>query len=271
MAIAGQLRPVKFAPYIAHEYLNLGLKFDPRSEPRFTGAMCSPRDMKSYENLLHRVRLSRAWGEAYLHAGHAPQRYYQKQGIETARLDPSCGGYSYWTIVDVLVKQGDTYTGQGLYNAFSGAETRRHHSQQFRKFNGPTAILCVPIRQAPLPRPDRNQIECSFWISHFGNAPLKGAKLAWTFREADIPDFRGDCPNFRLSENGTVPLGGCPRNTCGAGVSPARAAGTAAPQNSKVILGHPLGAGKGQIRFSPAASIISTRPSATSANLAQPS
>jgi glucokinase len=36
------------------------------------------------------------------------------------------------------------------------------------------------------------------------------------------------------------PLSGCPRISCGAGVSPALAAGTAAPQNSKVILGQPL-------------------------------
>ena len=37
-----------------------------------------------------------------------------------------------------------------------------------------------------------------------------------------------------------VDLSGCPRISCGAGVSPARAAGTATPQNSKVILGQPL-------------------------------
>jgi hypothetical protein len=35
-------------------------------------------------------------------------------------------------------------------------------------------------------------------------------------------------------------LSGCPTTTCGAGVSPARAAGTAAPQNPEVIVGQPL-------------------------------
>jgi 16S rRNA (uracil1498-N3)-methyltransferase len=41
----------------------------------------------------------------------------------------------------------------------------------------------------------------------------------------------GDCPNFRLSENGTVPFGDA---ACGAGVPPAGAAGTAAPQSNGV-------------------------------------
>ena len=168
------------APYVAHEYLNLGLKCDPRLESRFTGVILPPRNMKDYEASIHRVGLSRVWGDACLNAGHALQRYYQKQGIESARLDPTCDGYSFWTLVDVLVAQ----TGQGLYNAFWEPKAGGATPEYFRKFNGPTAILmrCDPTNPIAVAG---QTIGCSWWISHFGDAALQGAKLAWCLRDGD--------------------------------------------------------------------------------------
>ncbi|HQK77961.1 MAG TPA: hypothetical protein PKZ25_17330, partial [Candidatus Hydrogenedentes bacterium] len=83
-------------PFIAHEYLNLGIKMDPRIAPKFSGAIPAPRSLEAYEESLHAAGLDRAWGDACLDAAHALQAYYQKEGLERARLDPACDGYSYW-------------------------------------------------------------------------------------------------------------------------------------------------------------------------------
>ena len=165
-------------PWVHHEYLNLGLKCDPRLEPRFRGVMVSPRNVGDYENSLRRVGLSRAWGDACLDAGHALQRYYQKQGIEAARLNPACNGYDFWTIVDVLL------AGQGLYNAFWAPKSGGATPEEFRRFNGPTALLVRCDPASPIAVAGQT-IACSWRISHFGDKALTGAKLAWRLREGD--------------------------------------------------------------------------------------
>ena len=33
-------------------------------------------------------------------------------------MDPACDGYSFWTVVDVVVAPGKNYSAQGLFNAF---------------------------------------------------------------------------------------------------------------------------------------------------------
>lgn len=106
------------APFVAHEYLNLCVKQDPRLELRFNGAWMPPVSMAKRESWLSAAGLDRRWGDACQHAQHVLQRIYQKHGLEAARMDPLCGGYSFWTIVDVVVKQSDTYSAQGLFNPF---------------------------------------------------------------------------------------------------------------------------------------------------------
>jgi hypothetical protein len=137
--------------------------------------------MKSYDASLRQVGLSRAWGDACLDAGHALQCHYQKQGIESARLDPNCGGYCFWTIIDGLVKQGELFTSQGLYNAFWEPKPGGAGPEQFRKFNGPTVLLARLDGAAPI-AVSGETVACSFWISHFGEAALNGARLTWNLR-----------------------------------------------------------------------------------------
>jgi len=171
------------APYVAHEYLNLGLKSDPRLDPRFSGPYAPANDLRTYEAALKRVGLSRAWGDACMDAGHALQRYYQKQGLETARLDPTCDGYSFWTIVDVLCKQrGETkvYAGQGLYNAFWEQKSGGAAPEDFRTFNGPTALLMRPDWKIAAAG---DTVDVALSVSHFGDRPFSDATLDWTLRE----------------------------------------------------------------------------------------
>ncbi|MDD3587975.1 MAG: glycoside hydrolase family 2 TIM barrel-domain containing protein [Thermoguttaceae bacterium] len=95
-------------PFVAHEYLNLAIKMDPRQEPRFTGARVSPVSMEKYKALLKQTGLNETWGAACIAAAERLQAIYQKQGLESARLDPACDGYSFWSIVDASIPQGET-------------------------------------------------------------------------------------------------------------------------------------------------------------------
>ncbi|HQH53534.1 MAG TPA: hypothetical protein PKY01_13990 [Candidatus Hydrogenedentes bacterium] len=195
-------------PFIAHEYLNLGIKLDPRLAPRFTGAIPAPRSLEAYEESLHAAGLERAWGDACLNAAHALQGYYQKQGIEQARLDPACDGYSYWTIVDVMVPQEGTYTGQGYLNAFWEPKQGGWLPGQFRQFNGPTVILanvepdsCIAV--------SGDACKATFRISHFDAAPLTQTPLLWSLEAGERTLASGSVTAFNAPPGTTCEVGTC--------------------------------------------------------------
>ncbi len=188
------------APFVAHEYLNLCVKQDPRLEPRFSGAWMPPVTLAARDASLAQAGLNRAWGDACQDAAHALQSYYQKRGIESARLDPACDGYDFWTIVDVVVQQGKTYSSQGLFNAFWGVKSNGTTPEAFRLFNGPTALL---LKTAPADRiaVAGDTVKAAFWIAHYGTAPVENARLAWTLRAGNDILAQGKCGG------GTVELG----------------------------------------------------------------
>ena len=119
-------------PFIAHEYLNLGIKMDPRIAPKFTGVMPSPRSLEDYEASLKAAGLDRAWGDACLNAAHALQGYYQKRMNRAPR--PGCDGYSYWTI-------GCQRNRRHVPDRASQRSGREAAGPEHRRFNGPTALL----------------------------------------------------------------------------------------------------------------------------------
>lgn len=172
------------APFIAHEYLNLSVKQDPRLAPRFRGAMAAPVPIETRDEWLKDAGLDRRWGDACQDAAHALQRHYQKAGLEAARMDPTCDGYSFWTIVDVIVQQGKTYSAQGFLNAFWEPKPNGSTPQQFAAFNGPTALL---LKTEPAHRiaVAGDRVKFAFWISHYGDAPMNEGRLRWTLRRGD--------------------------------------------------------------------------------------
>jgi len=195
-------------PFIAHEYLNLGIKMDPRIAPRFTGAIPSPRSLEAYEELLRTAGLDRAWGDACLNAAHALQGYYQKRGLEQARRDPSCDGYSYWTIVDVMVPQGGTYTGQGYLNAFWEEKTGGLTLGQFRRFNGPTAVL-ANVEPASSIAVSGERCKIALWISQFDAKALRRTRLSWTLKKDAEILAGGSLPLFDAAPGDVKELGAC--------------------------------------------------------------
>jgi len=162
--------------WFAHEYLNLAVSRDPRLAPKYTGAQLPPLPMARHLNELKASGLDAEWGNRTLDSGHYLQRLWQKVGLETARLDTRCDGYSYWTIHNV-----DYASDQGLLDQFWGV--KKSTPEFFRQFNGPTAVLAVhgraPIGAAQRILGEGDTLKVDWWMSHFGEAPLKQAVLTW--------------------------------------------------------------------------------------------
>jgi len=188
------------APFVAHEYLNLSVKQDPRLEGRFSGPWMPPVPMAKRDGWLKAAGLDRRWGDACQDAQHALQKFYQKRGVEAARLDPACDGYDFWTIVDVVVQQGETYSAQGLFNPFWEVKSNGSTPEAFRLFNGATALLLKTEPEARIAVSGDN-VKAGFWITHYGDAPLEQAKVRWVLRAGDAVLVQGEC------EGGTVELG----------------------------------------------------------------
>ncbi len=188
------------APFVAHEYLNLCGKQDPRLEPRFSGVMLPPVTLAARDTWLAAAGLDRRWGDACQDAAHALQSYYQKRGIESARMDPACDGYDFWTIVDVIVQQGNTYSAQGLFNPFWEVKKNGSTPESFRLFNGPTALLLKTDADVRIAT-SGDAVKAAFWITHYGDAPLAKARLRWTLRAGGAALAQGEC------EGGNVELG----------------------------------------------------------------
>ena len=195
-------------PFVSHEYMNLGIKLDPRLAPRFTGAMLPPRPLDRYERRLHDIGLDRRWGDACLDAGHALQRHYQKEGIEAARLDPECDGYCFWTIVDVIVRyaEGDSFTAQGIFNPFW--ETKPHGASpaDLTKSNAPTAILLKPDREHAIWVAGET-IEFDLWISHFGYEDITNDRLVWQIKDGENVLLQGSLDSISLQTGDVKSLG----------------------------------------------------------------
>lgn len=158
-------------PFFAHEYLNLAVDADPRLASRYTGAQLPPFPLEPFQEALANVGLPLAWGYACLDAGRQLQRLHQKRGLESARLDPVCDGYIYWTLMDV-----GYFGDQGLLTQFWDVKASR--PEFFRQFNGPTALL-VKVSPGERIAAAGDTLTMDWWISPFDSAPIEGATLAW--------------------------------------------------------------------------------------------
>ena len=187
-------------PFVTHEYLNLCIKCDSRDEPRYTGVWLPPVTRQRRADWLAKFGLDMAWGDRLQDAQHALQRHYQKLGLESARRDPYCDGYSFWTIADVCVAQGESYTAQGLFNPFWEQKRCGFSAEEFAQFNSPSCVL--------IDTPDENRVFTSgetlsvdFLFAHYGEADLKDAVLEWHFSNLS------NLLNLSNPPIGDIPLG----------------------------------------------------------------
>ena len=182
-----RLWPDRSRPFFAHEYLNLATDEDPRLEPKYSGAERPPASIESLKERLEKVGLSWEWGTACLDAGNKLQSFYQKQGLESARLDPECDGYIFWTIVDV-----GSISAQGLYNPFW--EPKASTPEFFRRFNSPTVILAKLSPDGRILAAG-DELNIEWWISHFDRTALENKTLKWKLvvggNSVDSGELRG--------------------------------------------------------------------------------
>lgn len=182
-------------PFVAHEYLNLAVKMDPRSEPLFTGGLPAPLTVADYEKRLRDVGLDRSWGDRCLKGAAAVQAYYQKQGVEAARIDPACDGFSYWTLLDVMVPVRGTYSGQGLFDAFYRTKEGGFTPKRFAEFNAPTVLLATLAQEREI-FTSGETITADLAVSHFGAETIPAGKIEWSL----IPCGNSDGPQENHSD-----------------------------------------------------------------------
>ena len=183
------------APFVAHEYLNLAIKMDPRLEDRFTGVRVSPVHFDLYRTFLAECGLNEDWGDATLRAAAKLQAYYQKKGIESARLDPECDGYDFWSITDVSIPSGsgNAVAAQGYLNVFWEPRPDGIQPREFRHFNGPTALMAVFDREIPI-FTSGEETDISFSLSHYDALPIPATTLSWTMSDAKGILLEGSLP-----------------------------------------------------------------------------
>ncbi|MBR0067610.1 MAG: hypothetical protein IJQ00_08435, partial [Kiritimatiellae bacterium] len=169
-------------PFVTHEYLNLCIKCDSRDEARYTGVWMPPATRKGRADWLAKFGLDHTWGDRLQDAQNALQRHYQQQGVEAARADPYCDGHIFWTIVDVVVGQGNPcfYTAQGLFNPFWEPKRGGFSPEEFARFNSPSCILLdVPDTKRVFASGDT--LSADFLFANY-DAPLKDATLEWSLK-----------------------------------------------------------------------------------------
>ena len=183
----------RVSPCVAHEYLNLCVKTDTRLESKFTGVWMPPVTRDQRAKWLAKSGLTHKWGDQLQDAQHVLQRYYQKAGIESARLDQYIDGFYFWTLVDVTVfaPDFDTYSAQGLFNIFWEPKRKGYTPEEFRAFNSSECVYVGNLAPSAFQMSPTNYIHVSgenfpldFYFSHYGDAPYAETALTWEIVDA---------------------------------------------------------------------------------------
>ena len=165
-------------PFIAHEYLNLCVKSDSRDEAKYSGAWLPPVPRKSRAEWLARFGIDHEWGDRIQDAQHVLQGVYLKLGLESARLDPYCDGYCFWTIADVVVRSHLSYSAQGLLNPFWEEKRRGLTLEGVAQFNSPVCVLLEGCGK-DLVVTSGERLKRGVFLANYGESALRDASLEW--------------------------------------------------------------------------------------------
>ncbi|MBP5285770.1 MAG: hypothetical protein ILO34_06635 [Kiritimatiellae bacterium] len=153
-------------PFVCHEYLNCAVKADSREEPFYTGATAAPVTRGERAAFLAKSGLELEWGDRLQDAQRKLQAYWQLHGLASARADPYCDGYCFWTIVNVISGSPGKFSDQGLFDPFWNVKEAT--IEEIRRVNGPTVLLAEA---------KGNEVE--FILSHYGEEAFADAKIVW--------------------------------------------------------------------------------------------
>lgn len=191
-------------PYAIHEYLNLCVKSDWRDASGYTGAWLPPYTREMREKWLSGFGLGLEWGDRLQAAQFALQGHWQRAGVERARRDPGCDGFSFWTIVDAVVWNAgaEAYSAQGLFNPLWQPHRGGLTADAFARFNSASCVLLATAESNRVFRAGET-VELPFLFAHYGDAALMKGSLEWTV----------DAGNKTLAggrrDIGAQPLGAC--------------------------------------------------------------
>lgn len=190
-------------PMICHEYLNLSVKLDARLEDRFTGVWQAPITRKRRAEFLAKSGLSGEIGDLLQEAQHALQATWRKYGLESARLDPECDGYFFWSLQDVCVPNKGTPAAQALFDPFWGDKKGGETVEQVAIYNSPSCVLLRDGNDPELWEHDMRKnwvawkslfadsiatnrvrkagelLKARFYLAHFGESPVEKGVLTW--------------------------------------------------------------------------------------------
>ena len=191
-------------PFIAHEYLNISVKLDSRICRQFEDCIWqTPITRGQRREWLSMFGLDLSFGDRLQDAQHRFQAIWQKYGLESARLDPHCDGYSFWSLQDCCVSQDKhpgAYAAQALFDPFWGEKRNGLTVEAVRKFNGP---VCMLVDTMPRPHlytrggsgffidnmeriwTSGDVIPMRFMLANHGDGAIVGAELAWRFASDD--------------------------------------------------------------------------------------
>ena len=168
-------------PFVTHEYMNLGIKLDARTEGDFTGVWEVPNTLAARDKWLAGFGLDRDWGDRLQTAQNGLQKIWQKRGIECARTDPYCDGYIFWTIVDVVVWNDavKTYSGQGLFTPHWKQKIGGASADDFAVFNGPTGLFADwPEDRRVFVSGERVKVDLLY--ANYGETPIADGSVTWS-------------------------------------------------------------------------------------------
>ena len=165
-------------PMICHEYLNLTVKANAELEEQYTGIWDTPFGREKRRAWLAKSGLTDAWGKPLQLAQHALQALWLKHGLESARQDPHCDGYYYWSAQDCTTPQGENFTAQGLFDPFFGDKPCGSTAESVSVFNSPSCVLCDTEPAARIAA-SGEQVTNVVSFAHYGESDLEQARLAW--------------------------------------------------------------------------------------------
>ncbi len=198
-------------PFVAHEYLNLTVKADPRTEKDYSGVLSPPATMSDRAKWLEARGLGKEWVGLLQDAQHSLQAHWQKYGIEQARLDPFCDGYCLWLLADYIghPQDGVTCSANGFLDSMWRPKKGGRSLEDFARFNSPVGVFAFTGRECDAPPkalswnrclfdwPDDEcyryadrerfvyeageRIPVSFHLDNYGEGDILGAELVWSF------------------------------------------------------------------------------------------
>lgn len=194
-------------PFVCHEYLNLCVKTDSRTEGKYTGVWMPPVSRADRARWLSKFGLGHDWGDRLQNAQHALQAIWQKRGIECARSDSGCGGYHFWTIVDVVVwnKRSESYSAQGLFDPLWDEKPYGLTAEQFAVFNSPLCVLAdfCPSNSV-FSSGDHLKVDALF--ANYGEDAIADGVLEWNLSDSAHKSLASGCTDV-----GALPLGAARR------------------------------------------------------------